>query len=306
MQRGWLGLGAILMGACSSADFSVTGADSGTDVAAAEGGSDIGGDSGGADATDSASVDSAPVDAVADIRDTAPTGISVVQTSPIMITGFSTKVDPTLALATHPAPGNAVIVGITCFSEVDNCTIPTTGVTDSKGNTWLRVIEGVSIESSTTHGARGYIFIAPNIAPGTGTFTITVNPNGVAGVTPQSLAWGAIEVAGLVTTDPVDRTGLTIASCCSTSTTVLTTGATRFANELAVAVHTERTNDADVGYVVETGWTQRHVNSNGVSVANPHSMVTKVLTGLSVVSHTWGHDAPTRGASAIIATFKGR
>lgn len=298
MRHCLLGLAVTLVCACSGGGFDIANQDGGAPDAGADSGSDVGADS---------AVDTAPADAGStDSREVGPVGISVVQSTDTVIVGFAMKVDPTVSFATHPAAGNAVILGVSCFSEVDNCTIPTSGVTDSKGNTWLRVIEGVSIESSVTHGARGYIFIAPNIAPTTGTFTIKVNPNGDPVTNLQSVVVGAIEVAGLATISPLDRTGLTTATGSGTSTTVATTFPTTLANELAVAVHTQRSNDADVAYVHETGWTQHHVNSNGVTSASPHSMVSKVLSATGVVSHTWMHDVPTRGASAIIATFKGR
>lgn len=229
--------------------------------------------------------------------------ISIVQATSTQIVG---NVDPTLSLQTPPAVGNAVIVGITCFSDIDNCTIPPTGVTDNQNNTWLRVIEGNSIISSNTHGSRGYIFVAESIGPTSGAFTIRVNPNGDPPTNVQNFAWGAIEVAGLAPSGTLDRTGATPATCCNTSTTVSTSGATTVANELAVAVHTARSNDGDVAYGIDPSWTQQHVNVNGVSTASPHSMVTRVLGATGIVSHTWTHHAPTRGASAVIATFKGR
>src|SRR5262245_8975633 len=107
--------------------------------------------------------------------DAGTTGIRVVQATQ---TSISAGIDPTVSFQVPPVAGNAVIVGMTCFSEVDNCVVPPSGVTDNQNNTYVRVIEGDSIVSSNTHGSRGYIFIAENIRAPNGTFTIAVNPNG--------------------------------------------------------------------------------------------------------------------------------
>jgi len=247
-----------------------------------------------------APADAAPTDASADV---AAVPISIVGATPIQIV---TGIDPALTLTPPPAAGNAVIVGITCFSEVDNCVIPQGGVTDNQGNAYRRVVEGASIISSTTHGSRGYIFVAESVGPTNGAFTIRVDANGAPDANYQDFAWGALEVAGLAQANSVDKTGSVPNVCCELSTTVSTSGPTTQANELAVAVHTARSNDNNVNYGHEPTWTEHHVNVNGTTGASPHSMVTKVLSTTGIVSHTWTHDAVTRGTSAIIATFKGR
>lgn len=48
----------------------------------------------------------------------------------------------------------------------------------------------------------------------------------------------------------------------------------------------------------------QHLYVNGQANAMPHSMVTKILSSATTVEHTWTHDPPTRGVSAIIATFR--
>jgi len=117
------------------------------------------------------------------------------------------------------------------------------------------------------------------------------------------VTWGAIEVSGLATAQSLDQTG-TKGVEANTSTTVTTTASTTQANELAVAVLTDRTNDTDAAIVPEMGWTQHHINQD-ITPAMPHSMVSLVLSATGVVSHTWTHDVPTRGTTAVIATFKG-
>ena len=84
-----------------------------------------------------------------------------------------------------------------------------------------------------------------------------------------------------------------------------TDAATAQPNELAVAVHTARSNDNDFNYASDPAWTEQHVNGDGLTLASQHSLVTRVLSETGVVSHTWTHNAPTRGVSAIIATFRG-
>jgi len=227
--------------------------------------------------------------------------IAIVQTSR---TGIIGNVDPTITLTAMPSAGNALIVGISCFSEVDNCLIPDGGVTDNQGNSYALVVEGASIVSSDTHGSRGYLFIAENVAAPTGPLTITVNPNGMPPENFQNFAWGVLEVSGLAS-GSVDQTGRFPNTCCFPATTVETDASTVQANELAVAVHTARSNDNDFNYGHDAAWTERHLNDDGVSQASQHSLVTRVLSEPGVVSHTWTHNEPTRGVSAIIATFRG-
>lgn len=230
------------------------------------------------------------------------TPIVVVRESRISIVGNS---DATLTLSMTPSAGNALIVGITCFTEVDNCVIEEGGVTDNQNNLYRLVVEGSSIVSSDTHGSRGYLFIAENIPEPMGTVTITVDPLGEPDMSFQNFAWGVLEVSGLLPVDSVDQTGAFPNTCCFTSTTVSTDGPTVQANELAVAVHTARSNDNDFNYGHDSEWTEHHLNNDGVSLASQHSLVSRVLSEPGLVSHTWTHDEPTRGVSAIIATFRG-
>lgn len=245
--------------------------------------------------------DGAPRDGGADV---AAVPIAIVnQTSPL----FASTGDPSADLNPSPTPGNAVIVVVTCFSEVDNCSIPTNGVTDNQGNTYRRIVEGASIISTTTHGTRGYIFIADSVVAGPGPFRITVNPNGAPDANYQMIGWAALEVAGLLPANANDVAGATsVKGDTATSTTAQTSGPTTQANELAVGLHYMRTQDDDVNYSVEAGWSQTHVNASA-NTSDPFSVVTRVLSAPpGIVSHTWQHDPPSRGAAAVIATFKGR
>jgi hypothetical protein len=234
-----------------------------------------------------------------------PPMIEIVQASR---TSIVDNIDPSLTLSSVPAAGNALIVGVTCFSEVENCVIPEGGVTDNQGNTYEMVIEGSSIVSSSTHGSRPYLFIAENIPQPVGMVTITVNPLGEPisdqGGNYQNFAWGVLEVAGLAQ-NSVDQTGMFPNSCCEPTTTVMTDAATTQANELAIAVHSARSGHTDFNYGNDPTWIEHHVNNNGETAGSQHSLVSRILTEPGVVSHTWTHELPTRGVSAIIATFRG-
>lgn len=222
------------------------------------------------------------------------------------LTIVTTGADPVSTITPTPTPGNAVIVAITCFSEVDQCTIPATGVTDNQGNTYRRVIEGSAITSQPGHGSRGYIFIAESVGPSTGPFTIRIDANGAPDANVQDFVWGVLEVSGLATSNTVDKTGYTPMLCCDASTTVSTSGPTTQANELAVAVHSLRTNTGSSNIGHEPTWDEHHVHVNASSSGTPHSTVSKILQVSGIVSHTWTHVVPSRGTSAVIATFKGR
>lgn len=228
-------------------------------------------------------------------------GIEIVQASRVSLVD---TVDPTLTMSALPKAGNALIVGVTCFSEVENCVIPEGGVTDNQGNTYELVVEGDSIVSSSTHGSRPYLFIAENIGAPAGLLTITLNPLGAPAENYQNFAWGVLEVSGLAQ-GSVDQTGSFPNTCCFPSTTVTTDAATAQGNELAVAVHAARSATEDFAYGHDANWTEHHVNENGNSVASQHSLVSRVLTETGVVSHTWTHAEPTRGVAAVIATFRG-
>lgn len=311
LSRLWAlaGLAGAIVGACTGTDFAGGGDGAAGDSASAgepTGGSAGANTSGGvpADTAGSASVpmgEAGEGGAAGGAPGVPPPSIAIVQKTR---TGIVGNADPSLTLTTPPTAGNALIVGITCFSEVDNCVIPEGGVTDNQGNLYRLVIEGASIVSSDTHGSRPYLFITENIPAPTGPLTITVNPNGTPPANYQNFAWGVLEVAGLAP-NSVDQTGDVPNTCCFTSTTVTTNGPTTSANELAVAVHAARSNDNDFNYMHETGWVEQHVNNDGVSLASQHSLVTRVLTEPGTISHTWTHDEPSRGVSAIIATFRG-
>lgn len=212
--------------------------------------------------------------------------------------------DPSLTLSAVPSAGNALIVGITCFTEVDNCVIEEAGVFDNQGNHYRLVVEGSSIVSSDTHGSRGYLFIAENISEPMGDLTITLDPLGMPSTSFQNFAWGVLEVSGLAS-DSVDQIGTFPNTCCFSSTTVTTDGAITQPNQLAVAVHSARSNDSDFNYGHDPAWIQHHVNGDGLSLASQHSLVARIVSEPGVVSHTWTHNEPTRGVAAIIATFRG-
>ncbi|MEZ4222058.1 MAG: hypothetical protein R3B13_14080 [Polyangiaceae bacterium] len=78
---------------------------------------------------------------------------------------------------------------------------------------------------------------------------------------------------------------------------------THQANTIAVGF-SARSNDPNMNITVEAGWTAHQTNQNGDGPP-AHSMVSRILTSQGQVSHTWTHDAPSRGATGILAAFKG-
>jgi hypothetical protein len=133
---------------------------------------------------------------------------------------------------------------------------------------------------------------------------ISVDPDGTTLL--QALAWGAIEVAGLAASPSLDAWGIGVAGGSDpVSTSVATDRATTQANELAVAVLSMRSADTNMLITPESSWVSHHIHQNNASGPPGHSMISKVLDATGIVSHTWMHDAPTRGVAAIIATFKG-
>jgi hypothetical protein len=248
------------------------------------GGSSGGGDSGG--------------DSGADSRGGAP-AIVIAQSTP---TSVATEEVPTLTLPSAPSEGNAIIVGISCISDYQaDCVIPNGGVTDNQGNSYTRVLQSQPIQSSAQAG-RGYVFIAEEIGAPSGEVVISVDPDGPT--TTQAVTWGAIEVAGLAAAPSLDASGIGAPHGTGT-TTVTTSAAPAQPNQLAVAVLTVRSADTNIGIIAQEGWTSQHAHQDN-SIGPPgHSMVTQVLTGSGVVSHTWTHNPPTRGATAVIATFAG-
>lgn len=281
----------------------------GSSGAAGSGDGSAGAPSGGGTSGDSG-VDSS-VDAATDSGGDADGGggppIAVVQITP---TALSTAAVPTLTLQATPVAGNSIIVGITCISDhLGDCIIGTSGVTDNQGNSYTRALQGESIKSSA-QGARGYIFIAQNIGATSGSFVISVDPDGTTAG--QSLAWGAIEVSGLAAPPSLDASDIGLASgggtCdaqCTVSTTVTSDTPTTQANELAIGVLSVRSNDTNILIAPESTWTSHHVHQNNASGPPGHSMISKILNTTGTVSHTWTHHLPTRGAAGILATFKG-
>lgn len=163
------------------------------------------------------------------------------------------------------------------------------------------MVQGEAIKS-TSQGARGYVFIAQNIPAPSGSFTISVDPDGSSAL--QAMAWGAIEVAGLAARPSLDASGVTTVDS-GGSTAATTDTATQQNNELAVGVLSVRSNDTNMLITPEASWTSHHVHQNNASGPPGHSMISKILTSTGTITHTWTHDIPTRGAAGVIVTFRG-
>jgi hypothetical protein len=224
--------------------------------------------------------------------------LAVVHVSP---TSVSTSEVPSLTLDPSPSAGNAIIVGITCMSDYQgDCIIGPNGLSDNQGNFYTLAVQSQPILSSA-QAARGYIFIAENIAAPNGTLSISVDPEG--STTLQSVVWGAIEVSGIAAAASLDAWGISLAGA-SNSTTAATDLETVQADELAVAVLSMRSEDTNMLITPEPTWQSHHSHQNGANGPPGHSMISKLLTATGTVTHTWTHDIPTRGATGIIATFK--
>jgi hypothetical protein len=279
---------------------------------AAGGGAGEAGSSVGGSPPDAGPPDSGELDAASDAAlDAGPSPIQVVQTSPLKLSQATEPVSTGSMLAL-PKAGNAIIVGISCISDVGftdaggmgDCTLADGNVTDTDNNAYARVLQSEPIKSSTA-AARGYLFVAGNISVGNSAFTIAVDPQGASSA--QAVAWVAIEVAGLQTPLKMDRYGISLVGK-STSTTAAISLPTQYANELAVALLTVRANDTDMMITPDLAWTSHHLHNNSTwENGNPpgHSLVSRVLATKETVSHTWSHDVPDRGAAAVIATFPG-
>jgi hypothetical protein len=202
-------------------------------------------------------------------------------------------------------------VGITCLSTADgntngDCILDPGGVSDNQGNVYTRIVQGQPILSSE-QGARAYIFIAENIGAPSGSFVISVDPNGTLPPETQMVVFGAIEVAGLAAPPSVDASGISlVGDTAATSTTGVTDLPTLQANELAMGVLSMRSEDTNMLITPEAGWTSHHVNQNGAGLNPPgHSMISLVTTSTGQVSHMWSHNPPSRGVATVIATFRG-
>ena len=295
----------LLHAGCGGSEFASQGSDGATSGsggasggATGSGGSAAGGTSGGSSGAGAGG--GAGADAGDDSSGGAPP-LAVVRASDTML---STADIPTLTFEPAPRAGNSIIVGVTCISDyLSDCTISTGGVTDNHGNSYTRAVQSEPIRSSA-QAARGYIFIAQNVVVASGPFVISVDPEGTT--TLQAVAWGAIEVSGLAAPPSLDAWGITVAGGSDpTSTTAATDRATAQPNELAVAMLSMRSSDTNMLITPESSWVSHHIHQNNASGPPGHSMVSRLLSSTAIVSHSWTHDAPTRGVAAIIATFAG-
>jgi hypothetical protein len=113
-------------------------------------------------------------------------------------------------------------------------------------------------------------------------------------------------VSGLAPAPSLDAWGITLSGGVDpTSTVAATDRATTQPNELAVAVFSMRSTDTNMLITPESSWVSHHIHQNNASGPPGHSMVSRILSTTGIVSHTWTHDAPSRGVAAVIATFVG-
>jgi hypothetical protein len=295
-------------GSASGGDGGASGASGSGGTSGATGSGGSSGDAGsGGNAAGASSVGGASGgggDAGADAGTDASGGARPIAVVRASNTVLSTDDIPTITLEPAPSAGNAIIVGITCISDhLGDCIIAGTGVTDSHGNSYTRIVQSEPIPSSS-QAARGYLFIAQNVVAASGPCVISVDPDGTTVL--QAVAWGAIEVSGLAAPPSLDAWGISLPGGSDpTSTTAATDLATEHANELAVAVLSMRSADTNMLITPEMTWVSHHIHQNNSSGPPGHSMVSRLLDTTGIVSHTWTHDAPSRGVAAVIATFAG-
>ncbi len=298
------GAGVCLVhAACSGSEFEAgsAGAAGSAGVSAGGGaGAGNGGSAGQGGGAGAGSGGSAPDAGVGGAGGVAP--LAVVRASETVLSDDEV---PTLTLDPTPQAGNAIIVGVTCISDYEgDCIIGASGVSDSHGNAYTRVVQGEPITSSQ-QAARGYIFIAENISIASGPFVISVDPDGDS-MALQNMAWGVIEVSGLAAPPSNDAWGASPVSPADAQATTATTNyPTTDDNQLAVGVFSMRSNDNFLAITPEPTWTQHHIHQNNASGPPGHSLVTRLIGPAGTVSHTWTHDVPTRAAAGIIATFRG-
>lgn len=296
----------MFFAACGGDDFNGNGTGSGG-AAGSGGASGSGGTAGGAGSAGTSGASGGagtPTDGGAGSSSdgSAPAPLMVVHSSPLVESGAENS--STLTLTVAPHAGNAIIVGITCQDDFEvagngDCQLADGDVRDNQSNTYTRLVRSPPIQSSA-QAARGYIFIAEGIGQPSGSFEITVDPGG-PGSQQSWIVWGAIEVSGLAAASSMDAWDSTLVAQESPTMVGVTTTQ---ANTIAVGVFSARSSDANMNIATEAAWTTHQVNQLGDGPP-AHSMVSRIFANQGQVSHTWTHDTATRGATGILAAFKG-
>ncbi len=211
----------------------------------------------------------------------------------VQATPKSRTLDSTLSVSfsSRPRSGNAIILYVWGWDNINSVDFTTSSVTDNQGNTWIRATQG----TRTAGGTRPAIFYAYNINEPSGTFTITVAPT-IGGT--RALVGAAVEYSGvLATSDPLDAVAPANTGT-STAPTTGTTAVTSQANELAAA---SMVISVDGAITSPSGYTARVTetdNTNWLAGEGDD----KILSATGAQSASWTTNS---GAwSASLATFK--
>ena len=224
---------------------------------------------------------------------TVPT-LAVEQVStPVTQTANAASAATTFASA--PTAGNTVIVvlaGKGTNGSFDNAT-----VTDNQGNIYSTVVQGVYANADTS-GPRGQIFVATNVATGT-PFTITATP-------PQDsmINMAALELSGGDPVVPVEKIGWsTFGSGSSASSDAGPLADPGLAPYLYVALIFDDSNDSNVNFSPEVGWTSFLLDQDS-SAGLATSAVYRVITTPGYLDHWWNHDSHSGdNMETVMATF---
>lgn len=193
-----------------------------------------------------------------------------------------------------PAAGNLIVICVGGWNGA-GFDMPTGGVTDNKGNSY-----GRAIQAALEPGGAGRcaIFYAYNIAS-SATFTPVVNPTGASG---NYFTWSATEVAGAMTTDPLDKTASS-----TSSTTTATTGTTATLSQAAEIVFAVMNVANAHSFItvesVSPSWTELYEELDNNNHW-PTEADQRIVAATTAQSCSWTIGAGANGtSSACLATF---
>lgn len=194
--------------------------------------------------------------------------------------------------ASTPIAGNLIVVCIEGWRN-GGFDMPTGGVTDNKGNTYTRAVQS-ALDSFGFQ--RTAIFYTYNIVS-SATHIVTVDPTG----TGNYLSWSATEVAGAMTTDPLDKTQSQTGTTGAISTG--TTAALAQAAEIVFAACTiNSTNGAVTVESVSPSWVQLFDQTDGGNHIIGE-VDRRIVAATTAQSCSWTQAGTLAASSAAIATF---
>jgi hypothetical protein len=200
-----------------------------------------------------------------------------VQTTAATVTGFVDNAN--LNALTGVVAGHTLV----CWASTFGAGTGSSGVTDDKSNTWVKLI------GSTGSGGEVSIWAAFNVAAGT--TTINVNPTGPADV----VCACAAEYDDNFTASPIDQTGSNAES--GTTASVTAGGNTAQASELALAAMAPYSG-ANESFTDPSGWTV--VVDQSDDTAQALSAVERYLSGVTTPSASWSFATSGSPTTALV------